>query len=84
MFMCMTVVMPPDEYAYDVNNSAFTNMIATRSLLSAAEVALMCQLPERADIYNFYAKRIYIPFDATAGYHPEHDGYVIGMMATSV
>jgi len=76
----MTVVQPPDEYAENVNNSVFTNMIATQSLLFAAKVALMCQLPERVDRYSYYANRVYIPFDSTVGYHPEYSGYVIGMI----
>jgi len=79
-FLCTTVVIPPDEYAENVSNSAFTNIIATQSLLFAAKVALMCQLPKRTEVYNYYAKRIYIPFDSTVGYHPEYDGYVIGMI----
>ena len=79
MNLCMTVVMPPDEYAYAVNNSAFTNVIAAQSLLFAAKVARMCQLPKAADDYYYYAKRIYIPFDDVVGYHPEYDGYTVGM-----
>jgi len=75
----MTVVMPPDEYAENINNSAFTNMIATQSLLFAAKVAVMRHLPKRADHYYYYAKRIYIPFDVAVGYHPEYDGYPVGM-----
>ena len=79
-FSVMTVVQPPDEYAENVSNSAFTNAIAAHSLLFAAKLAVMCQLPERADKYHYYAKRVYVPFDATVGYHPEYDGYVIGML----
>jgi len=81
-FLCTTVVMPPDEYVHNVSNSAFTNTIATRALLFAALLADMCRLPQRADNYSYYAKRVYIPFDAAHGYHPEYDGYVIGMTAS--
>ena len=80
MFLCMTGVKPPDEYAVNVDNSVFTNLIAARSLMFAAKVALMCQFPERADIYDYYAKRVYIPFDSTIGYHPEYSGYIIGIL----
>jgi len=76
----MTGVQPPDEYAVNVNNSAFTDMIAVRSLMFAAKVAHMCQFPERAIIYDYYAKRVYIPFDFTVGYHPEYSGYIIGIL----
>lgn len=79
MISCVTVVMPPDEWSYDVNNSAFTNMVAAQSLLFAAKVALMCQLPKHANDYHYYAERIYIPFDVAVGYHPEYDGYTVGM-----
>jgi len=79
MILCVTVVMPPDEWAYNVNNSAFTNMVATQSLLFGAKVARMCQLPKRANNYYHYAEQIYIPFNDTGGYHPEYDGYTIGM-----
>jgi len=71
--------MPPDEYAYNVNNSAFTNMIAAQSLLFAAKVARICRLPKRVNNYRYYAERIYIPFNDTVGYHPEYDGYAVGM-----
>jgi len=80
LILCVTVVQPPDEYATNVNNSAFTNMIAVQSLLFAAKVALICHLPKHADFYYYYAKRVYIPFDASVGYHPEYDGYVIGTL----
>jgi len=81
---CLTEVMPPDEYAENVNNSVFTNMIATRSLQFAAKVAYMCQLPERVERYSYYADRIYIPFDFSVGYHPEYSGYIIGTIALSL
>lgn len=77
----MTAVQPPDEYAENVSNSAFTNMVAARSLQFAADVALMCRLQEHADRYRYHANRVYIPFNATGGYHPEYDGYVIGTLS---
>ena len=76
--MYVAVVQPPDEWAVNVSNSVFTNMIAKRSLLFAAKVALMHHLSKRAYNYSYYAKRVYIPFDSTIGYHPEYSGYVIG------
>jgi len=79
--LCTTVVQPPDEYAVNVSNSAFTNMIAARSLRFAAKLAQMCNLPKRAGTYSDYAKQVYIPFDATVNYHPEYDDYVIGTIS---
>ena len=86
MVLCMAlaVVMPPDEYAENVSNSAFTNMIATKSLLFAAKVARMCDQSQRAHYYSYYAKRVYIPFNSTDSYHPEYDGYVTGTLTSLI
>lgn len=70
-------VMPPDEYVINVNNSAFTNMVAIRSLEFAASVALYLGLTNHT-IYSYYACHIYMPFDRKLRYHPEYDGYILG------
>lgn len=70
-------VMPPDEYVINVNNSAFTNMVAIRSLESAASIALYLGLANHT-IYSYYACHIYMPFDRKLRYHPEYDGYILG------
>ena len=74
-------VMPPDEYHLIVNNSVFTNMVVKMTLEFAHEVAELLKQPERQKKYKYFMDRIYIPFDADVGYHPEFDGYVRGRTA---
>ncbi|XP_061173410.1 protein-glucosylgalactosylhydroxylysine glucosidase-like [Saccostrea echinata] len=70
-------VMPPDEYHHQINNSAYTNLVAQLSL----------RLPEFIDgllgqyskpLYKEVADNMYIPFDKSRRYHPEFDGYQQG------
>ncbi|NXV80791.1 PGGHG glucosidase, partial [Atlantisia rogersi] len=70
-------VMPPDEYHYQVDNSAYTNVVAQRSLKFAADVAqdLLIPVPEE---WVDRAKKVKVPFDAEKKYHPEYDGYSPG------
>ena len=63
-------VMPPDEDAEVVNNSAYTNTIAKMNLEFAYEV-----LPNASDSWRTIAENMYVPFDVTNNYHPEYDGY---------
>ena len=63
-------VMPPDEDAEVVNNSAYTNTIAKMNLKFAYEV-----LPNASESWKAIAENIYIPFDVTNNYHPEYEGY---------
>lgn len=76
-------VMPPDEYVINVNNSAFTNMVAIRSLESAASIALYLGLANHT-IYSYYACHIYMPFDRKLRYHPEYDGYILGKFSVKI
>ncbi|KFP84216.1 Acid trehalase-like 1, partial [Acanthisitta chloris] len=70
-------VMPPDEYHCQVDNSAYTNAVARRSLSFAAEVArdLLLPVPEE---WEECARKVKVPFDAERKYHPEYDGYSPG------
>ncbi|NXP54487.1 PGGHG glucosidase, partial [Heliornis fulica] len=70
-------VMPPDEYHYRVDNSAYTNAVAQRSLIFAADLArdVFISVPEE---WVDCAKKIKVPFDAEKKYHPEYDGYSPG------
>ena len=63
-------VMPPDEDAEVVNNSAYTNTIAKMNLEFASEV-----LPNASESWKTIAQHMYVPFDARLEYHPEYDGY---------
>ena len=63
-------VMPPDEYAEVVNNSAYTNTIAKLNLEFAYQV-----LPNASESWKTIAQNMFIPFDSTNNYHPEYEGY---------
>lgn len=63
-------VMPPDEYAAVVNNSAYTNTIAKLNLEFAYQV-----LPNASKSWKTIAQNMFIPFDSTNNYHPEYEGY---------
>jgi len=64
---------------FNVNNSAYTNVVARRSLAFASEIANILKMPEKQRLYENYASRLYIPFDGAIGYHPEYDGYELGL-----
>ncbi|NWH39629.1 PGGHG glucosidase, partial [Chloropsis hardwickii] len=70
-------VMPPDEYHSQVDNSAYTNAVARRSLNFATDMArdLLLPVPEE---WEDRAKKIKVPFDEERKYHPEYDGYSPG------
>ena len=72
-------VIPPDEYADHVNNSAYTNSVAIYSLqYAAAAAALLGEPPSSYAPWIDAASRIVIPFDSVNQYHPEYDGYKNG------
>jgi len=67
-------VIPPDEYADHVNNSAFTNHGAISTLLLADAVSqLLGQGPVAQ--WTSAAERIVRPYDAVRDFTPEYDGY---------
>ncbi|NXX75064.1 PGGHG glucosidase, partial [Urocolius indicus] len=70
-------VMPPDEYHSRVDNSAYTNAVARRSLNFAAAVARDLSLPVPEE-WVHCARKVKVPFDAERKYHPEYDGYSPG------
>ena len=75
----MLNVIPPDEYADHVNNSAYTNAGAILSLQYAAAVGeLLGKPPAALAAWRDAASRIVVPFNATSGVHPEYDGYKLG------
>ncbi|NWV03659.1 PGGHG glucosidase, partial [Ptilonorhynchus violaceus] len=70
-------VMPPDEYHCQVDNSAYTNAVARRSLNFAADIARDLRLPAPEE-WEERAGKIKVPFDEERKYHPEYDGYSPG------
>ncbi|XP_050830965.1 protein-glucosylgalactosylhydroxylysine glucosidase [Serinus canaria] len=70
-------VMPPDEYHSQVDNSAYTNAVAQRSLNFATDLARDLLLPAPEE-WEDRARKIKVPFDEERKYHPEYDGYSPG------
>jgi len=76
-------VMGPDEYAYPVNNSAYTNAVTSIALNFAAEAAT--ELGYTGDIYSSFVQKaegLVLPFAGQVptmpqlqGYHPEYEGF---------
>ncbi len=69
-------IQGPDEYHYDVNNSAYTNVIAKINLEFAVEVFNKFKIPVPT-AWSDIASKMYVPFDASNNYHPEFDGYTL-------
>ncbi|NWR79828.1 PGGHG glucosidase, partial [Centropus unirufus] len=70
-------VMPPDEYHARVDNSAYTNAVAQRSLNFAADVARDLSIPVPEEWVDC-AEKVKVPFDTEGKFHPEYDGYSPG------
>ncbi|CAG0885595.1 unnamed protein product [Darwinula stevensoni] len=73
-------VMPPDEDHPDVNNSAYTNVVAAYSIFFIEHLyCLMDKVlgPEWED-FMAIARRLKLPYDPEMDYHPEYDGYPLG------
>uniref|UniRef100_A0A914DN33 C-type lectin domain-containing protein n=1 Tax=Acrobeloides nanus TaxID=290746 RepID=A0A914DN33_9BILA len=77
-------VMPPDEYHYPVNNSAYTNTIARVALELPFYIKntfnVSGVMPQSN--WNDSIAKIYIPFDSEVNYHPEFDDYPYGPAMT--
>ena len=66
--------MPPDEWNYPVNNSAYTNTVAKISLsLPKYSYSLIGETAPKE--YEEIADLMYVPFDSQKQYHPEYDGF---------
>eukprot|EP01125_Pyxidicula_operculata_P013065 TRINITY_DN4317_c0_g2_i1.p1 TRINITY_DN4317_c0_g2~~TRINITY_DN4317_c0_g2_i1.p1 ORF type:complete len:701 (-),score=160.28 TRINITY_DN4317_c0_g2_i1:239-2341(-) len=67
-------VIPPDEYAVNVNNSVYTNVVAMISLDFAVNAAGIVgeKVP---DNWSTISSNMKIPFDDHKGIHLEYDGY---------
>jgi alpha,alpha-trehalose phosphorylase len=76
-------VTGPDEYSALADDNVYTNLMAQRNLLAAADAAK--RYPERArelgvgdeepDSWRDAAQAMAIPFDETLGVHPQADGF---------
>jgi alpha,alpha-trehalose phosphorylase len=76
-------VTGPDEYSAVKDNNIYTNLMAQRNLICAAEAAT--RLTDEADAlgvtteeaasWRDAANAMYIPFDERLGVHPQHEGF---------
>ncbi|KAJ8308422.1 hypothetical protein KUTeg_013296 [Tegillarca granosa] len=69
-------VMPPDEFHSPVNNSAYTNVVAKISLLMTKDILPLINM--NSTKFEEIGNKMYIPFDESAKFHPEYDGYKLG------
>ena len=69
-------VMGPDEYQYPVNNSVFTNVIASQNLKFAADIAEKLGIcSSLVTEWRKVSNNLLILFDQSISYHPEFDGF---------
>ena len=72
-------LIPPDEYADHVNNSAFTNAVAKLTLRHAVDAAALLGVANASvAAWRDADARLSVPYNASAAWHPEYDGYVQG------
>jgi trehalose/maltose hydrolase-like predicted phosphorylase len=72
-------LIPPDEYADHVNNSAFTNAVAKLTLRHAVDAAALLGVANASvAAWRDADARLSVPYNAGAAWHPEYDGYVQG------
>jgi len=67
-------VIPPDEYAVNVSNSVYTNVVAQYSFEFAMDAATILG-ESYPSIWQNISANIKIPFDSQKQIHPEFDGY---------
>ncbi|XP_067943343.1 protein-glucosylgalactosylhydroxylysine glucosidase-like [Watersipora subatra] len=81
-FVILVGVMPPDEWHYPINNSAYTNMGAKLAISFPSEQS-QSTLPAKSSREEPTSTDIYVPFDDKLNYHPEFDGYSVTDPETS-
>ncbi|CAC5394365.1 PGGHG [Mytilus coruscus] len=64
-------VMPPDEYHWPVNDSAYTNYVAKISLEAPFKIPSIQPMTS----YQNIADNMFIPFNKSGQWHPEYDSY---------
>jgi trehalose/maltose hydrolase-like predicted phosphorylase len=76
-------VTGPDEYSAIADDNVFTNLMAARNLLAAADAAArhtdiadhLGVDPEEAATWRDAASDVYVPYDEKLGVHPQSEGY---------
>lgn len=75
--------MGPDEDHWDVNNNAYTNVIAAMNLNFGEFASCVCNKTlnvskVEAEGFAKIARKINLIYDQKNDYHPQHDGYKLG------
>jgi trehalose/maltose hydrolase-like predicted phosphorylase len=67
-------VIPPDEYAVGVNNSVYTNYVASVNCDWVAYAGYLLGVPS-SQIWGVISSGLKLPFSPSLGVHLEYDGY---------
>ena len=72
-------MLPRSRYHYEVNNSCYVSSIASLTLLAAANLSAVCQLPVPAN-WSLIASALIesMPFNSSRHFNPEYEGYKEG------
>jgi trehalose/maltose hydrolase-like predicted phosphorylase len=70
-------VIPPDEYAVNVTDSVYTNVVAAMALQFATTAAALLHEPSDPQ-WSSIAAHMYVPYNSSADWHPEYEGYALG------
>ncbi len=72
-------VVGPDDFQQGVNNSAYTNVIASLAIHWARFMACECGRTERDEVPDDWVQRalyLYLPFDTTQRVHYEFEDFL--------
>ncbi|KAH9490327.1 hypothetical protein Btru_034974 [Bulinus truncatus] len=69
-------VMPPDEFHSPVNDSAYTNNIASLNLQFANQLAAYFGKAENST-WATISQKLRLPYDPVLDYHPEYEGFTL-------
>lgn len=73
-FYDINLIVPPDEYAINVNNSVFTNAVAQVSMEIASKLSTRLGLPVNP-LWKEVSSKLFIPFNESNQIHLEYEGY---------
>ena len=69
-------IIPPDEFVDHVNDSVYTNYVASAALRIAADAAQLLNVTsDTTAAYRAVADSLVLLFDPAQGIHPEYAGY---------
>ncbi len=78
VWLVLADVMGPDDWHPNVNNNAFTNVMASLAIHWARYFACLCNRNERSEVPDdWIQKAVYLelPFDNVRRLHYQHEGY---------